>query len=132
MTSTVPDELSWDPFDTEIDTAPYEIWRRLRDEAPVYRNDELDFYALSRFADVLEAAWRHGARFDAWSEHLNWDAWQRAIAETGFDVEDALRERSVDERLPWDHFEVGVKKAGLIREWERAQAADLAPAGAGA
>ena len=32
------------------------------------------------------------------------------------------RRRSPDERLPWDHFDVGVKKAGLIREWERAQA----------
>src|SRR5256712_1610915 len=32
------------------------------------------------------------------------------------------RVRSTDERLPWDHFDVGVKKAGLIREWERAQA----------
>jgi cytochrome P450 len=56
MTSTVPDELSWDPFDTEIDTAPYEIWRRLRDEAPVYRNERFDFYALSRFDDVDRAS----------------------------------------------------------------------------
>ena len=48
-------ELRWDPFDTEIDTEPYEIWRRLRDEAPLYRNDEYDFWALSRYADV-EAA----------------------------------------------------------------------------
>jgi cytochrome P450 len=56
MTSTLPDELSWDPFDTEIDTAPYEIWRRLRDEAPVYRNERFDFYALSRFDDVDRAS----------------------------------------------------------------------------
>ena len=48
-------ELRWDPFDTEIDTEPYEIWRRLRDEAPLYSNDEYDFWALSRYADV-EAA----------------------------------------------------------------------------
>jgi cytochrome P450 len=50
-------DLSWDPFDTDIDTDPYEIWRRLRDEAPLYRNDTYDFWALSRFADV-EAAHR--------------------------------------------------------------------------
>jgi cytochrome P450 len=48
-------DLSWDPFDTDIDTEPYEIWRRLRDEAPLYRNDTYDFWALSRYADV-EAA----------------------------------------------------------------------------
>jgi cytochrome P450 len=46
----------WDPFDVEIDTEPYEVWRRLRDEAPVYRNDRYDFWALSRFADVQAAS----------------------------------------------------------------------------
>ncbi|MCU1352164.1 MAG: cytochrome [Acidimicrobiales bacterium] len=46
----------WDPFDLAIDTDPYGPWRRLRDEAPVYRNDRYDFYALSRFADVERAS----------------------------------------------------------------------------
>lgn len=50
------EELYWDPFDIEIDTSPYEIWRRLRDEAPLYRNDQYDFWALSRFADVQAAS----------------------------------------------------------------------------
>ena len=49
-------ELYWDPFDTEIDAAPYEVWRRLRDDAPLYRNDRYDFWALSRFADVESAS----------------------------------------------------------------------------
>ncbi len=48
-------ELYWDPFDVEIDTNPYEVWRRLRDDAPLYRNERFDFYALSRFADVQAA-----------------------------------------------------------------------------
>jgi cytochrome P450 len=51
------DELYWDPFDVEIDSDPYGIWQRLRDEAPVYRNERHDFWALSRFADI-EAAHR--------------------------------------------------------------------------
>jgi cytochrome P450 len=51
------DELYWDPFDTEIDTDPYGIWKRMRDEAPVYRNEAHDFWALSRYDDV-EAAHR--------------------------------------------------------------------------
>ncbi len=59
MTATAP---YWDPFDTEIDAAPYPVWRRLRDEQPVYRNDEHDFWALSRFADV-EAASKDPATF---------------------------------------------------------------------
>jgi len=57
-------DLYWDPFDTAIDTDPYECWRRLRDDAPVYRNERFDFYALSRFADV-EAASRDARSFSS-------------------------------------------------------------------
>ena len=42
----------YDPYDVEIDTDPYPVWKRLRDEQPLYRNDEHGFYALSRFEDV--------------------------------------------------------------------------------
>jgi len=56
-TRTAADEVYWDPFDIDIDTDPYAIWRRMRDEHPVYRNDRYDFWALSRFDDV-EAAHR--------------------------------------------------------------------------
>jgi cytochrome P450 len=38
-----------------IDTDPYEVWRRMRDHAPVYRNERYDFWALSRFDDVQAA-----------------------------------------------------------------------------
>ncbi|EFC83652.1 cytochrome P450 [Parafrankia sp. EUN1f] len=52
---TVTDDLYWDPFDEIVDVDPYPVWRRMRDEAPVYRNDKLDFYALSRHRDVDDA-----------------------------------------------------------------------------
>jgi cytochrome P450 len=55
-------EPYWDPFDVDIDTRPYSRWRRLRDEAPVYRNDRYDFWALSRYDDV-EAAHRDPATY---------------------------------------------------------------------
>jgi cytochrome P450 len=48
--------LRYDPYDYEIDADPHPTWRRLRDEAPLYRNDEHDFYALSRFQDVVDAS----------------------------------------------------------------------------
>jgi cytochrome P450 len=48
--------IHWNPYDIEIDLAPYETWRRMRDEAPLYRNDPLDFWALSRYTDVLTAS----------------------------------------------------------------------------
>ena len=57
-------DLAWDPFDTDIDDDPHPTWRRLRDEAPVYRNDKFDFFALSRYADV-EAAHRDPRTFSS-------------------------------------------------------------------
>jgi cytochrome P450 len=50
----------YDPFDFEIDTDPYPIWKRLRDDCPLYHNERYDFYALSRFEDVERALvdWR--------------------------------------------------------------------------
>jgi cytochrome P450 len=56
--------LSWDPYDTALDDDPYPVWKRLRDEAPVYRNDQLDFWALSRFDDI-EAAHKDPATFSS-------------------------------------------------------------------
>ena len=47
--------LSYSPYAYEIHEDPYPIYARLRAEAPVYRNDELDFWALSRHEDVLAA-----------------------------------------------------------------------------
>jgi cytochrome P450 len=51
-----PTELVYDPYDEAIDAAPYEVWRQLRDVAPLYYNEQYDFYAVSRFADVLAAS----------------------------------------------------------------------------
>jgi cytochrome P450 len=48
-------DLVYDPYDYTIDADPHPVWKRLRDEAPVYYNDKHDFYALSRFDDVLAA-----------------------------------------------------------------------------
>ena len=57
---TTATEIYWDPFDDVIDDDPYPVWKRMRDEAPLYRNDRYGFYAYSRFADV-EAAHRDPA-----------------------------------------------------------------------
>ena len=51
--------LYYDPFDVEIDKDPHPVWRRLRDEAPLYYNERHDFFALSRFADVNKALIDH-------------------------------------------------------------------------
>ena len=45
-------EIYYDPYDFQIDDDPYPIWKRMRDEAPLYRNERFNFFAVSRFADV--------------------------------------------------------------------------------
>jgi cytochrome P450 len=44
--------IYYDPYDFEIDADPHPVWRRMRDEAPLYRNDQYEFWALSRYEDV--------------------------------------------------------------------------------
>ncbi len=48
-------DLRYDPYDVMINADPYPAWRRLRDEAPLYFNEEHNFYTLSRAADVEKA-----------------------------------------------------------------------------
>ena len=57
--------------------------------------------------------------------------WRRALREwEGDPAFYTTRHRSTSERMPWDHFDVGVKKGGLIREWERAQTEGAVAVGA--
>jgi cytochrome P450 len=49
-------ECYYDPYDERIDRDPHGAWKRLRDEAPLYYNEQHDFYALSRYDDVLAAS----------------------------------------------------------------------------
>ena len=46
-------DVVFNPYDYDFHEDPYPYYRRLRDEAPLYRNDELKFWALSRHTDVL-------------------------------------------------------------------------------
>lgn len=70
-----------------------------------------------RIGEVIERAWRKGCRFDTWDEHLRYDLWMDAFAETGVDpAQYAHRSKAHDEPLPWDHIDCGVSKAFLKRE----------------
>jgi cytochrome P450 len=44
--------VSWDPYDARFASDPYPTFARLREEAPLYYNEQYDFYAVSRYADV--------------------------------------------------------------------------------
>jgi radical SAM superfamily enzyme YgiQ (UPF0313 family) len=71
---------------------------------------------------------RRVADFIALAGELDGD-WRRALREWDGDPEFyTTRRRTIGERMPWDHFDVGVKRAGLVREWERALETDGGPA----
>ncbi|SFR89937.1 cytochrome P450 [Sphingomonas jatrophae] len=55
MIETAPPPLDYDPFDYRQHDDPYPVYRRLRDEAPVFHNSRYDFYALSRYDDCQRA-----------------------------------------------------------------------------
>lgn len=55
MTVTDAADVYFDPYDQALNSDPYPVHRRLREEAPLYYNEQYDFYALSRFDDVSKA-----------------------------------------------------------------------------
>lgn len=73
-----------------------------------------------KIAALLETAFRKGCRFDGWSELMRYDLWQEAFNETGINPQDYTRERSRDEKLPWDNIDCGISREFLLDEHSRA------------
>ena len=65
---------------------------------------------------VIECAYRKGARFDGWDEKLNFELWMNCFEEFGIDPEHYLKERSINEPLPWEFIQTGVTTAFLVHE----------------
>lgn len=81
-----------------------------------------------RMSSVIEEVWRKGGRLEAWSDYFSYERWEEAFRKCGLDMSFyASRERSVDELLPWDMIDVGVRKAHLIHEREQCYASKLSP-----
>lgn len=81
-----------------------------------------------RLGAVLESAWRKGARFDGWDDQLKLDAWQAAFQECGLDPDwFALRERALDETLPWVAVNDTVSPGFLKREWAKSREMGTTP-----
>ena len=81
-----------------------------------------------RIADVIEEAWRHGAKFDSWSEYFSLQTWMDAFAACGVDptfYANRLRDR--EEVFPWTVISDGVTEKFLWREREQAYAGKITP-----
>ena len=77
---------------------------------------------------VLEAAWRKGAKLDAWEEYFSLDRWLEAFDQCGLDPHFyANRTREKDELMPWAMISSGVTESYLWRERERAFAGVTTP-----
>jgi len=76
-----------------------------------------------RYADIIEAAWRRGARFDLWDDCFRYAVWQEAAGLAGVDLEAAAqRHFAPDETLPWEHLG-GPSKDYLLTHYDAAREA---------
>ncbi|HEX7663284.1 MAG TPA: TIGR03936 family radical SAM-associated protein, partial [Polyangiaceae bacterium] len=78
-------------------------------------------------ANVLERAYKAGARFDSWDEHLDVRLWNEAFAAEGVEYTKFLGTIPVTARLPWDHIDVGLEEGFLAREYRKAMESRLSP-----
>jgi len=73
-----------------------------------------------RIADVIETAWRSGARMDAWNEHFDYDKWTNAFHQNGVDpCFYANHEIPTDEFTPWSHIQSPRGRDFLLSEYEQ-------------
>ena len=128
--------FQWAPMYTEQDfvekakVVKNEVRAQLNQRSIRYNWHEPDVTALEGFlargdrrcADVILKAYEKGALYDAWTENFDYDIWKEAMVECGVDMTFyTLRERSLDEILPWDFIDTGVSRRFLEREWQRAK-----------
>ena len=123
--------FQWEPQDT---LAQLEEKQRLLRESVTTKKVSLSWHDAKtsyleavlargdrRLGAVLEEAFRRGFNLDAWSEHFDFDAWMDIFRNQGLNPDFyACRRREEDEVFPWDHIDVGVTKAFLWAENQRA------------
>ena len=81
-----------------------------------------------RVGKALLEAYKLGCIYDSWGEHFKYDLWVQAFENTGVDIDFYnLRERDLDEILPWDFINIGVTKKFLQREWKNAMEGKVTP-----
>ncbi len=74
-----------------------------------------------KVGQVILKAYEKGCVYDAWSEYYKNDVWMECFEECGVSVDFyTTRERSLDEKFPWDFIDAGVTKEFLKREWLKA------------
>jgi radical SAM superfamily enzyme YgiQ (UPF0313 family) len=104
----------------------------LREKAKKYRRLNLSFHncAMSvlegvlsrgdrRLSEVIYAAFKSGAKFDAWSNYFNFDKWLAAFDSLKIEPRFYMSQKDTGEALPWDFIDTGVAKETLLSEFDK-------------
>lgn len=81
----------------------------------------------ARLTKVIEEASRSGAYLDGWGDAFRRDAWETAFEKAGVDPAEYLSERSREKPLPWEFIDMGIDRAFLLEEEERARKEEATP-----
>ncbi len=129
--------FQWAAMDSEQDTARKQELlaaraRALRVTLKMHENQQSHLEAIfsrgdRRVADVLEAAFRAGCRFDGWDDELRIELWEQAIADAGLETARYMGTIPMTARLPWDHIDVGLEPDFLAKEYRKALKDRLSP-----
>ena len=76
---------------------------------------------------LIVRAYEKGAMFDSWTEHFRYDIWEEAMTELKVDKQKYLGAQPMDKPLPWEFIDIGVSRAFLLREREKAYRAECTP-----
>ena len=128
--------LNKEDYIAKANVVNHEMKAQLNHKSLKYNWHEADVTVLEgvfargdrRVSKVLLEAYKLGCIYDSWGEHFRYDLWMQAFENTGVDVAFYnLRERDLDEILPWDFIDIGVSKEFLKREWKNALAEKVTP-----
>jgi radical SAM family uncharacterized protein len=73
-----------------------------------------------RTADVVEKAWKNGAKFDNWTDFFSFELWKKSFDQAGVDMDFyTTRQYSQVETLPWDIVDIGIKKEWFLKEYRK-------------
>lgn len=76
-----------------------------------------------KIGEVIERAYRKGARFDAWDDMFDRNIWEESFKEEPeLDQDTILEGRSTEEELPWENVSLGISKKYLLKEYEKSRA----------
>lgn len=121
---------------TKAHTVNMEVKDQLNRKSIKYNWHEADVTVLEgvfargdrKTSKVIMEAYRLGCLYDAWSDEYDNEKWLQAFENMKVDIDFyTRRKRSLDEIFPWDFIDIGVTKKFLIKEWERAQKAEVTP-----